>query len=64
VIDDELGRETTVRSPATTIGRGLKSFDIRTDSRTRLDGSMSRRLVVKTKNKKIQVLNVNGIKVY
>ncbi|MCI80863.1 hypothetical protein A2U01_0102134, partial [Trifolium medium] len=37
---DLVGR-TTVRSPATTIERGLKSLDVRTDSRTRSGGPVA-----------------------
>jgi hypothetical protein len=43
---------TTIRSTATTIGRGLEPLDARTDPRTKLDGQMSRILVVKEKRKK------------
>jgi hypothetical protein len=38
VIDDELDREmTTVRSPATAIESGMKTLDVRTDSRTKFN---------------------------
>jgi hypothetical protein len=37
VIDVELGREDHISIPATVIRKGLKSLDVRTDSRTRLN---------------------------
>jgi hypothetical protein len=51
VIDAKLGREDYRSIHATTIGRGLKPLNFRTDIRTRLKSPVDRKLVVETKNK-------------
>jgi hypothetical protein len=51
VIGAGLGREITVRSPATAIGRGMEPLDARTDPQIKLGGPVGRILVVKKRKR-------------